>query len=183
METVFHLGGVNIPAMPIVLALILVVIGAFAYLFRELFSRTTVLTFDPLWLEEFSVSKYRPMMRLLSEDDYAFLADQSGFDKKISSRLRSERRRIFRAYLRSLVRDFNRLYFCAKLMASHASEDRSDVLVKLVRQKFTFSFAVAAVEARLLLHTLGFGVVDVRNLINALDQTRSQLIAVPGQAA
>ena len=169
--------------MPLVLALILVVIGLFAYLFRELFSRTTVSTFDPQWLEEFSVSKYRPMMRLLSEDDYAFLADQSGFDKKISSKLRSERRRIFRAYLRSLVRDFNRLHFCAKLMAAHASEDRSDVFAKLMKLRFTFSISVATVEARLLLHTVGFGVVDVRNLIDALDQTRTQLVTLPGHAA
>jgi hypothetical protein len=167
------------------LPLLLVIVGIvalFAYLLRELFARKTVSTFDPLWLEEFSIAKYRPMMRLLAEEDYAFLAGQSGFDEKISSNLRAERRRIFRAYLRSLVRDFNRLHYCAKLMATHSTEDRSDVLTMLVKQRVAFSFALAAVECRLIVHTLGFGPVEVRNLISTLDQSRMLLVATPCRA-
>jgi hypothetical protein len=165
-----------------VLLCIVAIVALFAYLLRELFARKTVTTFDPMWLEEFSVAKYRPMTRLLAEEDYAFLAGQSGFDAKISATLRAERRRIFRAYLRSLVRDFNRLHFCAKLMASHSSEDRSEVLTTLVKQRITFSFALAAVECRLVMHTFGFGPVEVRKLISTLDQSRSLLVASPGRA-
>jgi len=169
----------------VLLSLVLSIVAmaaVFAYLLRELFNRKTIATFDPLWLEEFSIAKYRPMMRLLAEEDYAFLAGQSGFDEKISANLRSERRRIFRAYLRSLVRDFNRLHFCAKLMATHSTEDRSEVLTALVKQRVTFSFALATVECRLVLHTFGFGPVEVRKLISTLDQSRMLLVATPGRA-
>ena len=51
--------------------------------------------YDPEWLEDFSISRYRPMLRLLSEDDYEFLASQAGYKGKIASQLRAERRKVF----------------------------------------------------------------------------------------
>jgi hypothetical protein len=171
-----------LPLLFLLLLSIVAIVALFAFLLRELFARNTVSTFDPMWLQEFSIAKYRPMARLLADEDYEFVANQSGFDEKISSNLRAERRRIFRAYLRSLVHDFNRLHFCAKLMATHSSEDRSDVLNTLVKQRVTFSLALAAVECRLILHSFGFGPVEVRKLISTLDQSRMLLVATPGRA-
>jgi hypothetical protein len=171
----------------IVAMLPLAIVGfALVVLFREMVSRTSPADFDPAWLEDFSIAKYRPMLRLLSEDDYEFLASQAGYEAKIASQLRMERRKVFRAYLRNLVRDFNRLHNAAKIMAVCSAQDRPDLTQALLKQQLTFSFAVAAVKVRLMLHTVGIGTVEVRNLLASVDHLRSeigQLTPVAGQAA
>ena len=53
--------------------------------------------------------KYRPMERLLQEEDFRFLSSQPGFSARLGRRFRSQRRRVFRAYLRSLSMDFGRV--------------------------------------------------------------------------
>src|SRR3954452_1101504 len=136
----------------IVAMLPLGIIGlALAFLFRELVSRTKPEEYDPAWLEDFSIAKYRPMLRLLSEDDYEFLASQAGYQGKIASQLRAERRRVFRAYLRNLVRDFHRLHHVAKMMAVYSAQDRPEMAITLLKQRLTFTMAVAAVRVRLAL--------------------------------
>lgn len=142
---------------------------ALVFLLRKLAVHKGATGYDPQWLEDFSISKYRPMLRLLSEDDYEFLASQAGYQGKIASQLRSERRKVFRAYLRNLVRDFHRLHQVAKLMAIYSSYDRPELTAALLRQRVTFSLAVFAIRGRLVLHTFGVGVVDVRHLIGSLD--------------
>ena len=44
----------------------------------RILSSTKIRGVDPVWLRNFSVSSYRPMERLLNEDDMAFLKAQSG---------------------------------------------------------------------------------------------------------
>jgi hypothetical protein len=154
----------------------LAIVGlALVVLFREMASRTNAAEFDPAWLEDFSIVKYRPMLRLLSEDDYEFLASQAGYEVKIASQLRMERRKVFRAYLRNLVRDFNRLHNAAKIMALCSAQDRPDLAQALLKQQLTFTFAVAAVKVRLMLHTVGIGTVEVRNLLASVDHLRSEI--------
>ena len=158
---------------------------ALALVARKMAGRAKRVEFDPSWLEDFSISKYRPMLRLLSEDDYEFLASQAGYQGKIASQLRSERRKVFRAYLRNLVRDFHRLHYVAKMMAVHSAKDRPDFAVALLKQRLTFSAAVASLKVRLVLHAVGIGAVDVRNLIDSLDHMRTNvhsLIPQTGQA-
>src|SRR5882672_5115695 len=117
-------------------ALVPLVFVAFAFglLIRKMVSRTRGVEYDPAWLEDFSIAKYRPMLRLLSEDDYEFLASQAGYQGKIASQLRAERRRVFRAYLRNLVRDFHRLHHVAKMMAVYSAQDRPEMGVALLKQ-------------------------------------------------
>ncbi len=148
---------------------------ALCLLLRKMALRTHHIECDPAWLEDFSITKYRPMLRLLAEDDYDFLASQAGYQGKIASELRAERRKVFRSYLRSLVRDFNRMHQLGRMMAAHAAQDRSEFTKQLLKQRVTFTMAVAAVRVRLMLHTVGIGVVDVRNLIGSLDHMRSNV--------
>jgi hypothetical protein len=152
-------------------------------LIRKMVSRTRGVEYDPAWLEDFSIAKYRPMLRLLSEDDYEFLASQAGYQGKIASQLRAERRRVFRAYLRNLVRDFHRLHHVAKMMAVYSAQDRPEMGIALLKQSLTFSLAVTAVRARLVLHGIGIGAVDVRNIIEALDNMRSRVDTLMPQAS
>jgi hypothetical protein len=148
---------------------------ALGVLFRRMASRTEPMEYDPAWLEDFTIAKYRPMLRLLSEDDYEFLASQAGYQGKIASQLRAERRKVFKAYLRNLVRDFHRLHHVAKMMAVYSAHDRPEMAMALLKQRVTFSVAVMAVRVRLMLHTVGIGAVEVRNLIDSLDHMRSEV--------
>src|SRR5688500_7728052 len=88
------------------------------------------------WLDKFSVARYRPMERLLSDDDYEFLSAQPGYDPSIARRLKSERRQIFRIYLRHLSEDFSRLHHAARLMLIYSPEDRPELARTLMLQRW-----------------------------------------------
>jgi hypothetical protein len=167
--------------------LVLGVVGvAILLLVRKLAGPATISQCDPEWISNFSVARYRPMLRLLDEADYKFLAGQPGYSKKYLSRLRAERRAIFRAYLRNLVRDFHRLHMAARMVLVYAPQDRPELAMTLMRQRFLFTFAIMSVECRLLLHTVGIGAVDVRNLLAALDNMRinvGDMAAIQSSAA
>jgi hypothetical protein len=124
------------------------------------------------WARDFSPEKYRPMQRLLCEEDSEFLKSQPGFHSSLIRALRANRRRVFRAYLRSLHRDFNRLYFAAKECATYSSRDQSELVTAIARQRAIFYWAMFQVEFRLALHWMGLGAVDVRPLLAPLNAMR-----------
>ncbi len=133
-----------------------------------------------------SLEKYRPMERLLCEDDFLFLAGRSGFSASLGKRFRAERRRIFRGYLRSLKRDFSRVSTALEILVVHSGEDRADLAASVMRQRLLFAVGLLAIEGRLLLHAAGFGTVDVSDLVVSLDTMQAQiriLLAPPQTAA
>lgn len=167
-------------AAAVLLALLAV---AFVLLFRKLASPRH----DPLpegeWWANFSLEKYRPMERLFAPEDYEFLAAQPGFTPALARRLKAERRRIFRRYLRCLNRDFDRFYKATKLMLLTAEQDRSELALALFRQRLSFRLALAGVHAQLALQTLGLGTVRVHGLVRALGALRDQLQALAAAPA
>jgi len=122
-----------------------------------------------------TVEKYRPMERLLCEDDFRFLISQRGFSPDLGRRFRAERRGVFRGYLRSLEKDFSRIVLVCKLMVVHADQDRANLAKGLIWQRLMFSLGILAVEARLLLHAAGVGTVEVRGLIESLGEMQALL--------
>jgi hypothetical protein len=92
------------------------------------------------------------MERLLSEEDFRFLANQPGFDKKMLRRIRSERRRVFRAYLVCLNRDFSLVGAALRLMMMYSTHDRPDLAGILYKQQALFALGMLAVQWRLFLH-------------------------------
>jgi hypothetical protein len=124
---------------------------------------------DPEWAANFSIASYRPMLRLLSEEDYKFFAAQRGITSQAVRRFRQERRRVFRSYLRNLVKDFHRLHLAARMTLIYSAVDRPELAQVLMTQRLTFALALMKVEYRLVLHTFGIGAVDVRELLGALD--------------
>jgi hypothetical protein len=129
--------------------------------------------------------KYRPMERLLQEEDFRFLSSQPGFSARLGRRFRTERRRIFRSYLRSLSMDFGRVAQACQILVIHAAEDRGDLAKGIIRQRFLFALGILAVEGRLLLHAAGVGTVDVHGLVESLEamQAQIQMLLTPPQAA
>ena len=173
----------NITAVAALLALAPIGL-ALVYLIRTLSSRTSPETAIDQCLV-LSLDKYRPMERLLLEDDFRFLASQPGFSPQLGRRFRSERRRIFRGYLTNLKRDFGRVSVALRTLMVHSAEDRGDLAAALIRQRLTFAVGMLAVEGRLLLHAAGVGTVDVRELVESLETMHGQirLLLTPPETA
>lgn len=155
--------------------LALMTAAGFALLFRRLLSPARLDGLSRDWLSSFSVARYRPMERLLDEEDYRFLSSQSGDTTDLVRRLRAERRKIFRGYLGCLKKDFNRLEGLLRLYTVYAEEDRPELVRAILRRRLRFTCAFWAVEFRLLLHSLGMGTVDVRQVLAPLDSMKLQL--------
>ena len=152
---------------------------ALVFLFRTLSSRRNVdiSVGGPLVL---SPGKYRPMERLLQPDDFQFLAAQRGYSPQLGRRFRTERRRVFRAYLRSLKRDFDTVSLTFRTLILHSAEDRGDLAAALIRQRLLFAFAMLAVEGRLLLHAAGVDrvTIDVSGVVESLETMQAQMRAL-----
>lgn len=161
--------------LTVAIVLAVVVTATLVVLLRRLATREQDAHADLEWSSEFSIAKYRPMERLFLEEDYDFLAAQPGFHPKIYRKLQAERRRVFRHYLRCLRRDFGRLSTAAKLLLLNAPADRPDLATTLLKQRMTFSYAMAMVEVRLVMQGFGIGTVDVRPLVDAVEGMREQL--------
>lgn len=123
----------------------------------------------------FDMEHYRPMERLLAEEDFMFLESQPGYRAEIGKHWKRERRRIFRLYLAELRCDFGRLHARARRLAADAAADSGDLVWILMRQRLTFLFATAHLEARLALAGAGIGTVDAAPLIEMLDAMRADL--------
>jgi hypothetical protein len=167
--------------------LALVPIGAaLVFLFRTLSVRSSSdISADGCLV--LSPGKYRPMERLLQKDDFRFLAAQAGFSPQLGRRFRTERRRIFRAYFRSLKKDFAQVSLTFQTLIVHSAEDRGDLAAGLIRQRMLFAFSVLAVEGRLALHAAGADTVavDVRGMVESLETLQGQMrmLLTPPQVA
>ena len=152
------------------------IVPALVLLFRSLLSSGRSLPSSIEWIQEVCASRYRPMERLLGTEDLDFLASQPGYTRQMARRLRSERRKAFRGYLRCMRRDFDHVCLALQLLMANSTIDRPDLASVLVKQKATFHMAMLAVEFRLALHACGIDrMVDVRDLVGALDALGGEL--------
>jgi phosphatidylserine/phosphatidylglycerophosphate/cardiolipin synthase-like enzyme len=161
-------------ALPAAAAVMLVIVAAFIMLLRRIISPQRAQSYDENWLCEFSVNRYRPMERLLSDDDFEFLEHQPGYKPRMKRKLRAERRAIYRDYLRSLAGDFQHLYGAVQMLMLTSDEDRPDLAAVLVRHKWAFTSGMVMIHFRLLLHALGKQPVDIGVLVGSLDALRVQ---------
>ncbi|HEX4275626.1 MAG TPA: hypothetical protein VHZ74_09745 [Bryobacteraceae bacterium] len=118
-----------------------------------------------------TADRYRPMLRLLSDDDLAIVAA----DNKLKKSMRAKRRTLFRGYLRCLTRDYASLLAGVRDAMVRSGVDRPDLARALARNRVLFALAICKVEFRLLLHATGAGTVDISGLVDALETLRSQV--------
>lgn len=118
--------------------------------------------------------RYRPMLRLLAEDDLAFLPA----DRKLRQKLRGKRRKLFRGYLRCLTRDYAHLLAGVRQAMVHSEVDRPDLARALARNRILFALAICKIDYHLLLHAMGIGKVDISSLVEALETLRAQVGAL-----
>ncbi|MBV9397899.1 MAG: hypothetical protein JO062_07960 [Bryobacterales bacterium] len=109
------------------------------------------------------------MARLLQDDDLDFLRQRVCPRAGIVERWDRARRQVFRLYLNDLASDFRGLHAEARALVAESPEQYSDLVGVLMRQQIAFWRAMAGIRVRLMANALGFGHVDARPLVNALD--------------
>jgi hypothetical protein len=135
------------------------------------------------WIDELSVERYKPMMRLLDGADLEFLRSQPGFTPEAATKLRIQRCQIFRGYLRSLSTDFGRINGAIRLLMLQSRRDRPDLAAFMVRQQILFACGVLVVQFRLVLYRLGICGVDVTELVRIFDAMRLELRSIAPSAS
>src|SRR5436190_10427431 len=100
------------------------------------------------WIDELSIERYRPMMRLLDGADLEFFRTQPGFSPKVASKLRIQRCQIFRGYLKCLSGDFGRICSAIRVFMLQSGHDRPDLAAALLRHQLLFAVGVLAVNCR-----------------------------------
>ena len=133
------------------------------------------LPLDAHWIDELSIERYRPMIRLLDERDLEFIRSLPGFTPRMAIHFREERCRIFRAYLEIMEGDFARVCTAVKVLMLQSQFDRPDLASELLRLQATFALADSLIRARLLLYRFGIGRVDVSVLVRTFDSMRLEL--------
>ena len=114
--------------------------------------------------------RYRPMLRLLSEEDFAPVRG----NKRLMRRLRADRTAIFRGYLRCLARDYGSLLAGLRMAAFQSSVDRPDLAQAILRNRMLFAGLLCRLDMMLFLHRAGIRGIDVTGLVETLDTLRAQ---------
>lgn len=127
------------------------------------------------WVDELSVDRYQPMLRLLDGSDLEFLRSQPGCSPRMLSRMRRQRCQIFRGYLKCLGSDFERTCTALKLLMLQSRHDRPDLAAALVRAQVGFTRGMLVAHCRLVLYRMGMASVDVSGLVNLFDGMRVEL--------
>ncbi|SPE32756.1 conserved hypothetical protein [Candidatus Sulfopaludibacter sp. SbA6] len=121
------------------------------------------------WIDELSTDRYRPMLRLLDQEDLEFLTP------KMATRLRILRCQIFRVYLRNMDADFGRICMALKSILLHSKIDRPDLVSALVQRQMLFAYRKMNIQLRALLYQYGVGTVDVSDLVRLFEGMRLEL--------
>jgi hypothetical protein len=165
--------------MDLLIAIYAVVAGLVAVfvfqLIRKMASPGGRLPVTAEWIDELSIERYRPMMRLLEGTDLDFLRTQPGFDPKMVSKLRMQRCQIFRGYLRCLSSDFGRVCSAIRLLMLQSRRDRPELAGALLRHRLQFASGILGIRLRLCLYRWGFCGVDVTSLVRTFDVLRLEL--------
>ncbi len=113
-------------------------------------------------VQAFRGDTYRPLVRLLSGDDYAYLQRLPGYQPAIASQLRRERRRVQRRFLDRLEMDFTQLHIVARTLVRDQEEDRPELVLALVRTGAEFRWNLFRIRLGLALEPLGVPALALR---------------------
>jgi hypothetical protein len=164
----------------------LALVSALAYLIRKVGSAGKDLPVTSEWIDDLSLDRYRPMLRMLDGSDIAFLRSQPGFTPDMAKKLRVQRTQIFRGYLRSLETDFGRVCSAIKVVMLQSKYDRPELAEAMLRQQVTFACSMLSVRGHLFLYRMGVSGVEVSKLVTIFDSMRLELrsmVPAAGQMA
>lgn len=127
------------------------------------------------WIDDLTDDRYRPMLRLLDEDDFNYLKSQPGYTHEMGAKFRAQRLRIFESYLSWIRGDFARLSMALSVLTLQSKHDRPDLATALLRHRVAFAFGLMVVHARLWLYRGGFRGLDVGAVVAPVEAMRIQL--------
>ena len=152
-----------------VLALALVMV------IRSLGSTGQYLPVTAQWIDELSIERYKPMMRLFDAGDFEALRSQPGYSPRMAAKLRAERCVIFRGYLRCLNTDFRRVCMALKIVMVQSEQDRPDLAAVLIHHQIMFTCGMIMIYARMFLFRWGACTVDATSMVRIFDVMRAEL--------
>lgn len=174
-------------ALTVMVVVAVLLAGAFVILLRRVAGEPQTLPVTAEWIDDLSMERYRPMLRMLADDDQRYLKGQPGFSGASLRQFRAHRCEIIRGYLRWLESDFARISMALRVLMVQSHSDRPDLAVFLIRQKFAFHLGILAIEAHLKVYRWGLTRIDVSSVLSAFDSLRVELRqmvpASPGVAA
>jgi hypothetical protein len=129
----------------------------------------------PDWLEDLSCERYRPMLRLLDDEEIRILRLTPGFTPRMERRLRIQRCRLFREYLSDLDADFKLVCAALRALLVQSQNDRPDLALTLVRSQAAFAYGKFTVQTRLLLYRWNLGSIDAARLLEPFEQMRLEM--------
>jgi hypothetical protein len=113
---------------------------------------------------------YQPMSRLFAEEDFDFLAGQRGFQPGLEKKLRRQRRRVLRLYLRELRLEFRGVYALCRMLVPHSANP--DFAAWITRQAAAFYGLLLVLHLRCTLGWFLHVRVDTTDLVTAFDRLR-----------
>lgn len=164
------------PAVLLTPTIVLIALWALVRLQITALRRRSTLPLE--WTPVLCVDRYRPMFRLLDDDDVRFLRSQPGATPAMVKRLRRQRCQVFRGYLRSLERDFALVYEALMLIMVHSQSDRRDLIRTILVSRLKFTIAIYRVRCRLFLYRWDVGHESVANILGLFEGLQLELLAL-----
>jgi hypothetical protein len=133
--------------------------------------------FEAILSDDRIAYRYRPMERLLRESEWAYLASQPGFEPSRVRAVKSERRKVFRAYLKCMSADFASVCYLIRVLMIQSPIARPDLARAIGKFRLRYALALLRIEFRLLAHAAGVTSVqiDVSGLTSSLEQLAAQV--------
>jgi hypothetical protein len=131
-------------------------------------------------------ARYRPLQRLFAAEDFDFLVSRPRA-AELLARLRRQRKRVMRLFLRELRNDFLRVYSAARLLAPISADP--DFAGRLLWQGIQFHGTWLALHALCTVGWIGPARVETTALVTALERLHEAVrlsftpCAPQGQAA
>lgn len=117
----------------------------------------------------------RPLLRMFSTTDAAFLETQPGYRPEIWKELRSRRAAICKGYLRRVENEFFELHRTLRLLVLTSEIDRPEISTLMMREASRFRLSLAKARFRLMLYSLGIETRPLTDLVEPLEKMRDLL--------
>jgi hypothetical protein len=160
----------------------LLLLAAVAWLFSRLVATRRVFEIDQEWWKSFRPERYAPVLRLLSESEFEYLASLEGCDRQLRAEFRRNRVRLMRQYLREMAEDFNRLQAVGQLMVESGAAGR-EMREQLFAHKVQFTRALWRIRLQAIGFQFGISRVDAKSLLGSLDGLNAAVRAQSFSAA
>ena len=122
-----------------------------------------------------ALESYRPLCRVLAQEDFIFLAAQPRSRPDLLRRLRRKRREVLHLYLKQLRADFRDVHRICRVLSAKSRDPAFAALVS--QQAMKFYGRLLVVHACCFLGWPFFAQMDVIGLVASLDRLREAMRA------